>query len=122
MISFLLALINPVSAITKGIIEWQSKKLDATTEQQRIEADENIKTLQARRDVLVAEAAAGSTVNMWMRVWLSIPAGVILWKLEVWDRTLGWGVTDKLSVEEWAYISVVTGFYLLNRIVQIVKR
>jgi hypothetical protein len=121
MLSILIGLIDPVSRIFSKIADAKVALANASTDQEKIKAEERIKALEANKDVLVAEAA-GSRVNQYVRVALSIPAIFILWKLEIWDRALDWGSTPKLSVEEWTYIWMVCGFYLLNRVVQVAKR
>ena len=115
MLAFILGLLPTVAGLTQQIVEWQAKKINAQTEHERIEADENIKTLQARRDVMVAEA--GSKVNAFMRVFLAMPAGIFLWKVMVWDITLGWGSTDNPQQALWNYVFIVVGFYFLHSIV-----
>jgi hypothetical protein len=86
----------------------------AKTDKEKIAADERIKTLQARRDVLVAEA--GNRVNGWMRAALAMPVAIILWKVFVYDKAIGqWtrGTTDALSPELWQVVMIVIGFYFL---------
>ena len=117
----LLGLVDPISRIAGKIADAKIAAINASTDKEKIAAEERGRALESHRDVLVAEAS-GSRINQWVRVALSIPAIWLLWKLEIWDRSLGWGSTPKLSVEEWTYIWMVCGFYLLNRTVQIAKR
>lgn len=86
----------------------------AKSDKERIAADERIKALQAKRDVLVAES--GTRVNGWMRAALASPVAIILWKVLVYDKALGqWthGSTDELSPELWQVVMIVIGFYFL---------
>jgi hypothetical protein len=83
--------LNPLNAITDGIVKWQIAKENAKTDKDRIEAEVNIKALEAKRDVQVA-----STVH---DKWYS-PRSLIgyivtgfLFKLFIWDTVLGLGVT-----------------------------
>jgi hypothetical protein len=99
----------------------------AKSDKEKIAADERIKTLQARRDVLIAEA--GNRVNGWMRAALAMPVAIILWKVFVYDKALGqWtqGTTDALSPELWHVVMIVIGFYFLadaaSTVTRIVKR
>lgn len=112
---------DTIQSITKAITDKQIAAIQAGTEEQKAEIAADVDVLKLRRDVLIAEAP-GSRVNQLVRVVLSVPAIVILWKLEIWDRVFDWGSTPKLSVEEWAYIGTVTGFYLLSRTIQVAKR
>jgi len=99
----------------------------AKSDKEKIAADERIKTLQARRDVLIAEA--GNRVNGWMRAALAMPVAIILWKVFVYDKALGqWthGTTDALSPELWHVVMIVIGFYFLtdaaSRVTWLIKR
>lgn len=91
---------------------------NATTERERLWAQERIKQLEAKRDVLVAESGhrVSGAVNSIFRALLAAPAGIVLWKILVWDKALGqWthGTTDALSVELWGVIGAVISFYFL---------
>lgn len=88
---WLLDLINPVKAITDGIIKWQIAKENAKTDSERIEADVNIETLKAKRDVQVAS----TMYDKWWspRTLIGYMVTILLFKLFVWDTVLGWGVT-----------------------------
>ncbi len=112
---------DTVKSVSDDIANWQIKKLESGTDQLKIDADAEIEALKLRRDVLLNEVP-GSRVNQLVRVILSMPAIILIWKIEVWDRVLNWGSTPKLSTEEWAYIGTVTGFYLLNRVIQIARK
>lgn len=115
LLAFLPTIFQTVSGLTQQIVAWQAKKIDAQTDREKIEAEENIETLKARRDTMVAEA--GSGVNAIFRVVLAIPAAVFLWKVVIWDITLGLGSTDNPSQNIWNYIFVVVSFYFLHAIV-----
>lgn len=117
----LLGLVDPITRIAGKIADARIAAVQASTDKARIEAETEVKALEARRDVLVAEAP-GSRLNQAFRIVISIPAAVILYKIEIWDRVLDWGSTPKLSVEEWTYIWMVCGFYLLGRTIQVARR
>jgi len=116
--SWLLAIFkffDPIAKITDKIVEWQLKKVDAKTEQERIAADERVKALEAKRDVMVAES--GRPINQWIRAALTFPVIVILWKVFIGDKALGqwtgWR-TDALSPELWYVVMIILGFYFLD--------
>lgn len=111
-IATLLSFLPSAFKLTEQIVDWQKKKIDATTEQAKIEADEHIKTLQARRDVMVAEA--GSKLNATVRLIFAIPFALYIWKLVVWDKLLGLGSTDPLSPMLENVMWTVVGFYFLQ--------
>jgi hypothetical protein len=132
MISFLLGLIpgafNTINGITTAISNERIRKIDATTDQERIAADERIKSLQAKRDVLIAESGS-SKVNAFLRAALAAPVVVVLSKLYIWDKVVGSASgcagpmgsalecatfrTDPLDTNQWAIITAVVGFYFL---------
>jgi hypothetical protein len=95
-------------------------KQRAATDKEKIAADERIKTLEAKRDVLVAEG--GSRLNTIMRAGFGIPPMIYLGKLYLWDKVLGFGATDPLSPELWNVLWTVVGFYFLDQIAGRVTR
>src|SRR3990167_11151676 len=86
-----------IGTIASRIADAYEAKQKATTDKEKIAADERIKTLEAKRDVLVAEAK--SPINALIRVLFALPPAVYLAKIFVYDKVLGWGVTDPLSDE-----------------------
>jgi len=115
---FIKAIANPVQAITTGIIEWQNKKLVATTDAERIQADENIQILRMRQQVMVAEAGQ-SRLNIVVRAGLALPVVFLLAKIFIYDKALGqWtqGHTDALDDNLWKIVMAVLGFYLLDNL------
>lgn len=132
MISFLLGLIpgafSTINGITNAISNERIRKIDATTDQQRIQADERIKSLEAKRSVLVAEAGS-SNINAIMRATMGASVAIVLAKLLVWDKVIGsfsgcagpMGSalecatfrTDPLDTNQWGIIVAATGFYFL---------
>lgn len=116
-LGILLKFLDPIARITDKIVDLQLKKVDAKTEQERIAADERIQSLQARRDVMVAEAGAGIKLNAYIRSAIGASVAFLLLKVMVGDKALGqwtqWR-TDPLSPELWYVVMVVIGFYFLS--------
>lgn len=126
----LLGLVDPVSKIVSKIIDLQTKKLDAATEQERIAINEEIEALKARRDVMIAEA--GSRINPWMRAFIAIGPAAFLFKVFLLDKVVGpfigcvgdtrakaWCdpfTTDKLDDNLWLVVMSVIGFYLVTTV------
>jgi hypothetical protein len=104
-----------IGEIVGKIADAYTARENAQTDQARIAADERIKSLEAQRDAIVAEA--GNRINALVRAFLTIPFGIFIWKVVVWDKVLGWGSTDDLSPNLWYAFWVVLGFYTLTRIV-----
>lgn len=119
---------NTVDNITNKISDERIKLIEAKTDAQRISAEEKVATLQARRDVLVAESSK-SVINSVVRACISASAAIILAKLLVWDKVVGSLVgcageagqalacatfrTDPIDAYQWGAISAVVGFYFL---------
>jgi hypothetical protein len=108
---------GPLEKITDAIVQWQIAKAKATTDARKIEADEHIATLQAKRDVLIAES--GDKINRLVRALMAIPVVILLWKLIVFDNVfgawLGWS-TPPLSTDVWMIVLTVIGFYFVDSI------
>lgn len=102
-----------IAAIGKELNRAYELKLAAKNDAERIEADKQIAQLQARQAVLIAEQ--GSWMTRWIRPALALPVVVIMGKLFIWDKALGWGTTDALSADMWHYIWIVSGAYFLTR-------
>jgi len=121
--SWLLAIFkffDPIAKITDKIVELQIKKADAKTEQERIAADERSKALEAKRDVMIAEAGLG--LNAYMRTAIALGPTVYLLKIFIWDKVLKLGATDNLSDDLWKVVVAVVGFYFLYDIAARWKR
>ena len=101
----------------------------AVTERDRIQSEEKIKSLTARRDVLISEAGV-SRLNIFMRSAMAMSVVVVLAKLLIWDKVIGSLVgcsaaprgtcglftTDPLDDNQWRIIMVVVGFYFVAEI------
>jgi len=98
-----------VGTIVQKLIQANVDKKNAETEEQRIAADIKIAQLEARAAVLAQDPVAP-----WIRLGFALPVVWINAKLFIWDKILGWGVTDALSQEmNWVMITII-GFYFLS--------
>ena len=113
MLSFLLSLVNPLGKIAESIVVAKTKALDAKTEQDRIEADVLVNQLEARQSVLIAEQ--GSWMTRWIRPAFALPFLIYNFKVVVWDKVLGLGITDDLSASYWQLQMIIFGAYFLTR-------
>ena len=115
--------------VIKSIGEAKKAALDAQTEQEKVAANERIKALEARRDVLIAESR--TPWNHVARFVLLAPFAFYLAWVVVWDKiTCKWFYvpsktvcsTDPLS--DWlAQIAMIMiGFYFVTDIVNRFKR
>lgn len=122
MLSFLIGLINPISRIAEKIADVKVEQAKALTDQERIRADERIKTLEARRDVLVAEG--GTRFNALIRAGFALPFVIYNAKLILWDKIIMDGTvkTDPLSPELYQVELACIGFYFLYEAVSRFRR
>jgi len=102
-----------ISAIGSQLNQAYQAKLAAQNDHERIEAEQRIATLEAQQAVLVAEQ--GRWLTAWIRPAFALPFILFNFKVIVWDKMLGWGVTDDLSDRFWQLQMVVFGAYFLSR-------
>ena len=118
MWSFLLSLIpgllNTVNGITTAISNERIARINADTDQEKVEIDERIKTLEAQRDVLIADSVH-SNLDLTMRTILAAGPAFILLKIFMVDKVFD--LTTTLSPELWNVIMVTVGFYFLHNTV-----
>lgn len=133
MILSLLGLIpgvlGTVNGITKAISDQKIVAIKAKTEEERISADERVKTLEARRDALVA-AQSRSKFPIIVQSCLGLIGVIVLGKLGVWDKVVGSFLgcsgrngklpgceiffTDPLGTDLSLLVGAVTTFYLVT--------
>jgi hypothetical protein len=120
IITSLLGLADPIARIAGRIADARIAATQAATDKERIEQEERVKALEARRDVLRAES--DGRVNGVVRALLAAPVVVFLWKVIIWDKVLALGTTDDLSENLWYVTMMVLGFYYLHWTVGRLKR
>lgn len=114
-LSLIPGLFTTVNGITNAISNERLKLIDAKTDREKVAAQERISSLQAKRDVMIAESGS-SKINAVMRSCLAAPVAFLLAKIYVWDKALGdWtaGHTDPLDSNLWAVITATVAFYFL---------
>lgn len=130
LLSLLPGAFGAVNNITNAISNERLKLIQAKTDQERIASEEQIATLQARRDVLVAESH--SPWNGLMRFVLALGPAVILSKVLIYDKVIGSLAgcargpmsemliecrtyrTDGLDANLWWVVTAVVGFYFVT--------
>lgn len=119
-----------INGITSALSNEKIAVINAKTTEEQIAAQERVNTLQARRDVLIAEAGSGSRINLIMRSLFALVALSVVAKLYLWDKvigsfvgcsqavagTCGQFVTDNIDDNGWKLISMVMGFYFLSEV------
>jgi hypothetical protein len=85
-------------------------KLNAQNDAERIAAELQIARLEARQ---ASHAIGGRWITLVQLAW-ALPFIVYNAKLIIWDKVLGWGVTDPLSPELYTLQSVIVGFFFVT--------
>ena len=114
---------GPLERITQAITDVQIAKAKAVTDEEKIAADERIKALQAKRDVLIAESGDG--INRAVRALMALPVVIWLWKFLVFDKVFGQWLqwrTDPLGNDMWIVVVTIVGFYFVDSIASRWKR
>lgn len=119
-------LFGTINNITAAISNEKINARNAQTEEERIASDERVKSLEARRDLMIVEAGV-TKANIIVRSAAAVPIVIILWKLLVWDKVVGslagcaraakgtcsTFITDPLDDNQWKIVMLVLGFYFL---------
>jgi hypothetical protein len=137
MLSFLASL--GIGTIAQRLASAYEAKQKAVTDTQRIAAEERIKTLEARRAVLVAEGSF-SRINAVVRAGYAVAPLCYVWKYYIWDKVIGafagcanlpkgevpeycrQFATDGLSPEMAAVLTASIGFFFLYEGAGVIKR
>lgn len=93
-------------------------KLNAQNDSERIAADIKLSQLDAR---LKSQLAGGRWITLVQVAWVA-PFVLYNAKLLVWDKILGWGVTDPLSPELYSLQSIMVGFFFLTATIKGITR
>jgi hypothetical protein len=108
-------LFTTVNGITNAITNEKINLAQSQNEADRIASQEKIASLQAKRDVLIAEAGH-SNINAIIRATIGGSVAFLLAKVYVWDKALGdytGGHTDSLDPNLWNVIMATIGFYFV---------
>lgn len=87
-------------------------KLAAENDGQRVAADHDIARIAAQ--IEAQTRGAGTWLPKVTRALWSAPFILYVWKLIVWDKMLGWGVTDGLGDYELWVGKVIIVFYFVT--------
>ena len=93
-------------------------KLKAANDTDRIAAEVIIARLEERKAVL---AQGGRWITFVQIAW-ALPFVIYNAKLVVWDKVLGWGVTDPLSPDLYQLQATIIGFFFITTGAQTIVR
>lgn len=129
MLQWILSLI--ASPLLGKLVDAYKAKLANATQQDVMAVDlakaELLADIEARKiasSVVIAEQGRWYTAII--RPLIAIPVAIFIWKVIVWDKVLGWGVTDALDVNLWNVVMVIIGSYFggrsLEKVAQVFAR
>lgn len=90
-----------------------ARRLEAQTDEAKLEADKEIAHLNHQRDILLREQ--DNWLTRAVRPAFAYPPAIYFAKVYIWDKTLGWGSTDPLSPELHNLAMVIVGSYFATR-------
>jgi len=112
------------SSIPEQLRKAYEARLTAANDSDRIAADVTVKHLEAR--LQAQTTGEGTWVPKLVQALWALPFIIFSWKVIVWDKVLGWGVTDALGPLETDIGKIIVGFYFLtvgaNTIIRQLKR
>lgn len=109
-----------ITVLGQEITRAYKAKLDAKNDAERIAADKWIAELEAERASILA--AQRDRFERWVRIGFAVPFVIYIWKLVLWDKVLGLGVTDPLSPMLTQIMWTVIGGYFVISTVRIFRR
>lgn len=128
MLSLILGLIpgllTTVNGITNAIANEKIAALNATTTQEQIAAQERVNTLQAQRDVLIADASR-SSLDIYIRSIIAIGPACYTVKYYLWDKvlqSLTGGSTDPINTDMKDVLIAVVAFYFMHSIASMFRK
>ena len=114
LLSLLPGVFTSLNSIAGAIANERIAALNATTDQERIQAQERISSLQAQQAVLIADGQR-SNLDIWIRSFIALGPMIFLNKIFIYDKVLGLGSTELKNTDYlWNVIMVVLGFYFLH--------
>lgn len=109
MLSFLIGLIDPVSRIAGKIADYKIAAQNATTDRERVAAEERVKAFEAQMQLAVTAAQHDKWWST--RELIGKFAAIYVFKIVVWDTVLGWGNTPDPGPQVTGIVMLVIGFY-----------
>jgi hypothetical protein len=117
-------IVNAIIGAYKARLEAQNTTDAQAADLAKAEILGEIEARKAERDLLQSEQ--GWWVTACIRPLFALPFIIFAWKIVVWDKVLGWGVTDGLDPNMWnVFLAVVTAYFggrTIEKCVRIFKR
>ena len=117
--------------VISGLIKAYQAKLAAGNTSERIAADVAAGEIAAQQnDVKIAADIVKAEQGVWytscIRPLMALPFIIFTWKVIVYDKVLGWGVTDQMDPNMWGvFMAVVVAYFggrSIEKVARILKR
>lgn len=142
ILGFVTGLAGPISTITSKITDLKLAQVQAASNIEKAQIDQQIQESQDRKAVLLAEAGhrLSATLNAGVRMLLTLGPAAVLLKIFLWDKVVGsfagcsgnmtpemWEgcktyVSDALDPNLWMVVMAVISFYFVYDIAARLKR
>lgn len=100
-------------AVMSQLSKERERLADAKTEADRINSQERIEVLEAKKEVIIQ--SQGNRLGEVVRLLWAIPFILYVWKLVLWDKVFGYGSTDSLGpILEYILWTVLGGYFILG--------
>jgi hypothetical protein len=110
-----------VGKITERLADAYEMKLRAETDEKKLEVEEAIARLEAQQNILLAEQ--GRWLTAWIRPVMAAPIAIYIWKLFVYDATLGLGTTPSPGeIMTWILTAIVGAYFVTRPLEKVFKR
>lgn len=129
---------SAIETITGKIVALKVAQANALTDQERIHADENIRVLEAQRDILIKQSTDAEHITALTRLGFALPVAVVIYKVLIWDKVVGslFGcsgdttgklecvkfTTDALDPNLWWIVFAAICFYFTQNLATIWRR
>jgi hypothetical protein len=124
MLKLLLSLVSgPLTAISSDLKEAYITKEKAQTDKEKLDADERVSILEARKTSILA--AQSDPLERFVRIGLAFPFVVYINKLVLWDKVLSYWTnssTDNLSPDLKQIMMIILGGYFIDTAVKRITR
>lgn len=112
-----------LGGLAKTAAQAYAAKQDAGVKRDQIDADliaraTQLSVQEAELNARIVIAEQGNFLTRMARPAMALPVIIYLWKLVVWDKVLGLGVTDPLSPWLSSIFVTIIGSYFIGRTVE----
>lgn len=105
------------------LLDAYKAKLSANNTTEKVAADLASQQIlldkrEAEINASVVIAEQGNIITRMIRPLFALPFILFTWKVVLWDKILGWGVTDPLDPKMWGVFMLVVGAYFGGRTIE----